>query len=197
MTALAENVNDLITKLTWAEPAAGKAMVQQLQSGGEETLRVLAALLKEDNDQGTVQASFAIEALVMHAMRPGADAEREALAASLAKLLPTAADDVARGVLLKALQLVGGPAEVPAIAAALTSERAADYAVLALVQIGDDGAKAALRAAAVAATTPPARRSERNSRCSMCSTGSSSRASARPLKVAFSAASAVGSSGAW
>ena len=30
MTALAENVNDLITKLTWAEPAAGKAMVQQL-----------------------------------------------------------------------------------------------------------------------------------------------------------------------
>ena len=158
MTALAENVNDLITKLTWAEPAAGKAMVQQLQSGGEETLRALAALLKESNDAGTVQASFAIEALVMHAMRPGADAEREALAASLAKLLPTAADDVARGVLLKALQLVGGPAEVPAIAVALTSERAADYAVLALVQIGDDGAKAALRAAAVAATTPPARR---------------------------------------
>ncbi|MDD4538787.1 MAG: DUF1080 domain-containing protein [Lentisphaeria bacterium] len=158
MTVLADNVNDLINKLTWAEPAAGKAIVQQLQQGGEETLRALAAMLKEGNDEGTVQASFAIEALVMHAMRPGADAERHALAATLAKLLPTAADDVARGVLLKALQLVGGPAEVPAIAAALSSERAADYAILALVQIGDDGAKAALRAAAGAAATPPAQR---------------------------------------
>jgi hypothetical protein len=158
MTVLADNVNDLIRKLTWAEPAEGKAIVLQLQRGGEETLRALAAMLKESNDEGCVQASFAIEALVMHAMRPGADAERQALAATLAKLLPTATDDVAAGVLLKALQLVGGPAEVPAIAKALTSERAADYAIMALVQIGDDGARAALRSAATAANTPPARR---------------------------------------
>jgi hypothetical protein len=150
MSSSADTVNAILAKLIWAQPAEGKALVLQLQEGGEESLRALVAQLKASNDEATVQASFAIEALVMHAMRPGAEGERQALAASLARLLPTAADAVARNVVLKALQLVGGPAEVAAIAAELGQPQTADYAIMALVQIGDEGAKAALRSAASA-----------------------------------------------
>ena len=127
----------------------GEKVVDLLEACGDDAVRELVAMLKKENDEETVNASFALEALTMHHSRPGADAEREKFAACLAACLKDGcADEVAKCVVIKAMQLCGGDAEVPALAEQLDEPRVRDYAIMALTAIGTPAAgKALLKAA--------------------------------------------------
>ena len=130
----------------------GENVVDTLEAKGEAAVRELVAMLKKENDEDTVNASFALEALTMHHARPGADAERAEFAACLASCLKDCcADEVAKCVVIKAIQLCGGDAEVPALAAELAKPHVRDYAIMALTTIGTENAKKALLEAAEAA----------------------------------------------
>lgn len=148
-------VRDLAAQLQEARPEVGRRCVEELAHRGEEGVRQLVAMLRESNDADTVRASFALEALTMHLSRPGAEDARRLFAATLAALLDGGcADDVSRAVLVKALQLCGGDAEVPALARQLGRAKVRDAAILALTAIGTPSARAALVAAAEGATSP-------------------------------------------
>ena len=106
-------------KLVWADAKDGEAAAKQLLKSAASAVPELAANLNASNDEATVQASFALEAMTMAASTPGQEPRRSSLASALAKALDGAADDVARNVLIRALQLVGGDKEVPALAKCL------------------------------------------------------------------------------
>ncbi len=132
-------------KLVWADAKAGAAAASQLLTGATGAVRELVANLHASNDEATVQASFALEAMVMASSAPGQGNRRACLASALAKSLGEAADDVARNVLIRALQLIGGDDEVPALAKCLELEGAFDTALLALRQIGTEKAYLAIK----------------------------------------------------
>ncbi|HPY90107.1 MAG TPA: hypothetical protein PLE92_04070 [Lentisphaeria bacterium] len=127
-------------KLVWADAKDGEAAAKQLLKSAASAVPELAANLNASNDEATVQASFALEAMTMAASTPGQEPRRSSLASALAKALDGAADDVARNVLIRALQLVGGDKEVPALAKCLEHEGSFDAALLALRQIGSEEA---------------------------------------------------------
>lgn len=148
-------VRDLAATMREARPDVGRRCVEELRRRGEEGVRQLVAMLRESNDAATVDASFALEALTMHLSRPGAEDGCRQFAATLAALLDRGcADDVSRAVLVKALQLCGGDAEVPALARQLVRAKVRDAAILALTAIGTPAARAALVQAAEAASSP-------------------------------------------
>ncbi len=132
-------------KLVWADAKDGKAAAKQLLKSVDRAVRELTASLHASNDEATVQASFALEAMAMAASAPGQGYQRVSLAKALAKALDGAADDVARNVLIRALQLVGGDDEVSALAKCLELEGSFDTALLALRQIGTGAACLAIK----------------------------------------------------
>ena len=148
----AQSAMKLASQLEWANPADGKKIVVELQKLGKEGVKELVANLKEANDKPVVQASFALESLVQYSSRPGADAERAALAAALAENIPAAVDDVAKGVVVKALELCGSDAQVPAIVPMLDNPKVRTYAIFTLVQINSENSRKALRDAAAKAS---------------------------------------------
>ena len=147
----AQSAMKLASQLEWANPADGKKIVVELQKLGKEGVKELVANLKEANDKPVVQASFALESLVQYSSRPGADAERAAVAEALAENIPAAVDDVAKGVVVKALELCGSDAQVPAIVPMLDNPKVRTYAIFALVQINSENSRKALRDAAAKA----------------------------------------------
>ncbi|MGI6354054.1 MAG: hypothetical protein GX937_13320 [Lentisphaerae bacterium] len=135
----------IAAKLVWADPKDGEAAAKQLLRGAVSAVRELTANLNASNNEATVQASFALEAMAMAASEPGREYRRNSLAKALAKALEGAVDDVARNVLIRALQLVGGDDEVPALAKCLEIEGSFDTALLALRQIGTEEACLAIK----------------------------------------------------
>lgn len=132
-------------KLVWADAKAGEAAASQLLRGATGAVRELVANLHASNDEATVQASFALEAMVMASAAPEQGNQRASLASALVKALGAAADDVARDVVIRALQQIGGDDEVPALAKCLEQEGAFDTALLALRQIGTEKAYLAIK----------------------------------------------------
>lgn len=132
-------------ELVWADAKAGEAAARQLLKDPAGAVKELVANLHASNDEATVQASFALEAMVMASSAPGQGQQRASLASALAKALGAAADDVARNVLIHALQVIGGDDEVPALARCLELDGAFDAALLALRQIGTEKAYLAIK----------------------------------------------------
>ncbi len=130
----------LAEQLEWAAPAEGKRIIATLTEAGEPAVHELIAALSEANDRKTNLASFALDGLTRHVTRPGAEAERKALAHALATGLPLAADDVAANVILQELQYCGTDAEIPALEAQLTLEKRRPYAIRAITAIGTPAA---------------------------------------------------------
>lgn len=151
-SSVSEDVRKLAAGLQEAQPEEGQRQVRELEKHGEAGVRELVSMLREDNDAQTVQASFALEALTMHVSRPGAEADCRRFASVLARQLENGcADDVSRAVLVKALQLCGGDAEVPALAGQLARPQVRGAAIMALTAIGTPRARQALVDAAKAA----------------------------------------------
>lgn len=126
-----------LEKLVWADKAIGMETVEALLADCGKSVKLLVSLLSEKNDAASVQASFALDGMVMRAMAPDCDEMVVKLAKALDAALKFAKDDTARCIVLKCLQQLGCEKTIPVFARyLLTGEPMFTYALNALRRIG-------------------------------------------------------------
>jgi len=126
--------------LVWASPEQGHALIERMAKSPEAVVAKLAGSLKEENDNPTVVASFALEGLVHRSLDPGQEKLRNAIAAAMAEQLPKVADATARCILLSFLRLLAVPSTTAAVAEWLfgdARERSAALGVLQAINTRD------------------------------------------------------------
>lgn len=131
------------------------AIGQKLVSGGADTVRTLVLLVGDEfGDSEGAMPKQALHGLVMHASRPGADAERTVVAETLATELSAEHSDELKAFITRQLQLCGREQDVPAIAELLDSDRLCEPATQALLAIGGDASQRAINSALPKASEP-------------------------------------------
>ncbi|MBO4345233.1 MAG: HEAT repeat domain-containing protein [Victivallales bacterium] len=145
--AKSANVNEL-EKLVWADKAVGAEIVDALLADCAKSVKLLVGLLSEKNDGPSVQASFALDGMVMRAMAPDNGDAVSKLAKALDASLKFAKDDTARCIVLKCMQQLACEATIPVFARyLLTGEPMFTYALNALRRIGTEEAYDTIREA--------------------------------------------------
>ena len=137
-----------LEKLVWADKAVGMEIVEALLADCGKSVKLLVGLLSEKNDAACVQASFALDGMVMRAMAPGCAEKALELAKALDASLKSAKDDTARCIVLKCLQQLGCEETIPVFARyLLKGEPMFTYALNALRRIGTEEAYDTIREA--------------------------------------------------
>jgi hypothetical protein len=145
---VSQDLAALLEGLPAKDPAEALPIVKALIEKGPAAVAVLVeAVGPKFGDPAGVKPAYAVHGLVHYASRPGADAERKMVAATLAKSLETAISPDLRAFVCQQLQLCGGAEEVPALAKLLGDEHLAEPATQALTAIGGELSAAALRQA--------------------------------------------------
>jgi HEAT repeat protein len=123
-------------------------LVAKIESTDDKAPAVapLAGLMTDQHFEIARSAKRAIERIVRHAGRPGADAERKAVAVELVKLLKHPAADVRRHALWMLSEIGGDPAVEP-MAALLADAEVREDARCALERVPGRAATAALKKA--------------------------------------------------
>ena len=138
-------VGDLIDGLVWAEPKAGRAVIDRLIGGGKPAVRDLCALLKSPEEGADdSKARFALEGIVVTVMQDAKFPARAMVAEALAEAMGTATQPEVKAHLVRALARVGDDRAVPALAPLLADADLFEPAAQALVHIGSPAAGAAL-----------------------------------------------------
>jgi hypothetical protein len=114
---------------------------------GAPAVQPLAALLTDADREVARAASRALGKIVHYAGRPGAGAERKAVAAALIAALSAGPPAAARRELLWLLSEIGGDEAVPPVAALLSDPELRDDARMVLERLPGIKATAALKAA--------------------------------------------------
>lgn len=126
---------DIAATLVWSEPDKAKKAVSILTS--PEAVKTLVSRLSKSNDEATVQASFALEALVMDAITPNEDDKRKQIARLLLNALPAVKDDVSLCVIIKYFYLLADTDTMPTLSKLLAyDEPVFTYSLMALQAIG-------------------------------------------------------------
>jgi len=143
---------EIFKKIPAEDYETARQIGEELASSGAATVEQLVDLVGDEfGDPSGVKPKYALHALVIYASRPGADEQRKTVAKALAGQLQADRSDELKAFILRQLQLCGGPAEVPALAGLLSSERLCEPAAQALLAIKGQEALNALRAALPAA----------------------------------------------
>ena len=138
----------LLAKLPAADVATAAAICKQIIAGSPGHIEKLVGLVgQEFGLREGVKPKYALHGAAIYASRPGASKERDMVAAALAGQLAAGHSDELKAFLCRQLQLCGGPAEVPALAKLLGSDRLCEPATQAMLTIGGDEATAAFRRA--------------------------------------------------
>ena len=137
-----------LEKLIWADKTVGMETVEALLGDCDKSVKLLVSLLSDKNDDATVQASFALDGMVMQAMAPGKGETAAKFAKALDASLKFAKDDTARCIVLKCLQQLACEETIPVFARyLLTGEPMFTYALNALRRIGTEEAYDTIREA--------------------------------------------------
>ena len=132
-------------------PVDGKAAAEQLGKDlvalGAKGIDDLVGLIVEPSKIDDSKARFAIHALAMYVSRPGAEAQRLMLCEALRRPLASAGPDSVKAFFIQQLRLMACPQAVAALKEVLLAEALCEDASHALVSIGGDEARAALREA--------------------------------------------------
>lgn len=139
-------VNTLIAKVKNPDDAIRGPAWQGAAPLGALAIAPLGAVMTDPNFEIARSAKRAIEVIVRHAGRPGANAERKAVAMELMKLLQSPALPVRRHALWM-LSEVGGDEAVPVMAQSLGDAEAREDARCSLERIPGQAATAALKTA--------------------------------------------------
>lgn len=130
--AQVNTVEDLIAGISSDTPDTRIAAWKAAAPFGAKAVGPLAVSLGSDNPETFIAAKHALDQIVAFAGRPGAEAEKNVVAAELAKLLaPTFSTKVRREAVHR-LALIGGDTEASAIGAMLTDAELAQDAGQAL-----------------------------------------------------------------
>ena len=149
----AQDVQGLITRL--ADPSADVRVAAWKGAGplGAPAVVPLLDLMASPSLDTDKAATCALETLVHYASRPGAKAERAAVAAQLTKRLAADTPEATRRQAVRMLALCGGNDEAPAVAELLKDAAFQEEARLALERMTGSAATEALAAAIPAAST--------------------------------------------
>ncbi|MBO4512293.1 MAG: hypothetical protein J5746_05975, partial [Victivallales bacterium] len=97
-----------IDKIVWADHKKAVTALNKLAKEGlAKNVKGLVAMLKQENDEATVKASFALEGLVMEAGNQEGSILPAELGKALAKALPAAKDDYALCIVLEEIRRLG------------------------------------------------------------------------------------------
>lgn len=150
-----KELSEVLEKLPADDYETAQSLCEELLSGGAETIGRLVEMVGERfGVPDGAKPKYALHGLVHHACRPGDDDGRKLLAENLAKQLSADHSDELKAFIVRQLQLCGGPAEVPALAKLLASDRLCNPATQALVAIGGAEALQTLRDAQPKAEGP-------------------------------------------
>lgn len=145
-TAQPGSVNELIAKIKSPDDAVRGPAWQGAAPHGAPAVKPLAEVMREPEFEIARAAKRALWKIVRHAGRPGAGAERKALAAELVALLLKDHTPTRREVLWM-LSEIGGDAAVPSVAALLSHPELREDARAVLERIPGNKSLAALKSA--------------------------------------------------
>lgn len=137
-------VDRLIRGLRAQRPSHREEALRGAPEVGVAAIAALGALAQDDNHDLRRRATRALWAVVRRAGRLGADADRAGACGALLTLLHDARAEALRRDALAMLGELAGAAEVPAIAALLDDAAVREDARMALENIPEDAARAAL-----------------------------------------------------
>lgn len=146
LAADAPGIADLVTKIKSPDDKVRGPAWQAAGPAGAPAVAPLAAVMSDRDFEVARCARRAIERIVRHAGRPGADAERQAVAAELVKLLGPGEPAVRRHALWMLSEIGDAPAVDP-MAALLADAALREDARCALERIPGAAATSALKAA--------------------------------------------------
>ena len=129
-----------IGKIVWADRKKAVTALNKLAKEGlAKNVKGLVAMLKQENDEATVKASFALEGLVMEAGNPEGGISPADLGMALAKALPAAKDDYALCIVLEEIRRLGtGDGALKALKPYLQREDPVfTYALMAVEALGE------------------------------------------------------------
>ncbi len=137
----------LTKSMTSEEPGVRAKAFQDLLAMGTKGVEGLLGLLADPGQADMAGIEFALHGMAAHFSRPGADAERAALARTLAEYLGGDAPPAAKRFVITQLQVCGRQEAVPALARCLVDEELAESARQALIVNRSSEAARALREA--------------------------------------------------
>ena len=98
----------VLEKIVWADRKKARTSLSKLAKDDlAKNVKGLVAMLRQDNDDATVKASFALEGLVMEAGNQEGCIPPEELGKALVKALPAAKDDYALCIVLEEIRRLG------------------------------------------------------------------------------------------
>ncbi len=151
----AAEVATLVQKFPAPNATEREALAAEFFKDGEASIQALTKLLVEPGKGDDSKVRFALQAMAIHASRPGADAERKLFAQTAAAELSGGAQPMVKAFLLEQLRLTAGDEQVAPIAALLTDQELSDHALQTLMTIRTASVGAALRAALATAKDGP------------------------------------------
>ena len=129
------------SKFTGPAPDAAVEVFEQILRGGSDSVGALVDLVHESTDPEfkNFKAEYALNGLAVHVGRPGKEAQRRLVAETLASRIGggTPSKGV-QGLLIRALQVAGGPEVVETLGGQLDDDALCEYATQALIAIGYD-----------------------------------------------------------
>ena len=135
------SLDSILVRFPARTAADRDALAAELMSLGRKTVADLCARLAPAGIADDSLARFALDALAVHAARPGAADERVAVAKALADSLKNASSAEVKAFIIAELQLLGGQESVNALTACLGDGRIAGPAARALGVIGSGSAE--------------------------------------------------------
>ena len=139
-------VTDAVAQMPTKNSADESVLAAKIMSGGAPAIKELCALLIPLGTEGKddTKARYAMSALVLHAGRPGGEADRAALAKGLCDALAGDADTEIKSFYICRLQEVGHDESVSTLAPLLANDKLGLYASAALERIATPAAAEAL-----------------------------------------------------
>lgn len=148
MTALGQsNVADLVNKMPAQSPAELKDISSGFVAMGPDGVKAICAMLVPTGAGDDSKARFALSGVVNYVSRPQAEAERTMVSGALVEALELAQDKEVKAFLMTQIQVVAKDEAVKALSSYLSDETLCSPACQALEAVGTPKAVRALAAA--------------------------------------------------
>jgi len=140
-------VKDLVAKMPTQTPSETRDVCAGIVAHGEAGIVELCGRLVPPGTGFDTQTRYAVEGVVTHVSRPGAESERKMVARALISALNKAPDKEVQAFLIEETGRIGGKETIAPLSRYLQDSRLCDPAVAAMVSIGGPAASKALKAA--------------------------------------------------
>jgi HEAT repeat protein len=136
------------SKFTGPDPAEAAKVFEEILAGGADAVADLIGLIRDTADPAfkDYRAQYVLHGLALHAGGPGNEEGRKALAAALTAALDRDIPKVVKAIVIREIQVIGGPEAVAPLGARLADDDLADPAAQALLAIGQGAAEEFRRA---------------------------------------------------